>query len=82
MAQVSVMLQTLLYGRGLSKDNAQEREGGSTLHGSSVDKAGTSTSARGLSGGTGRRASVGTSSPRALSGRERCGIDRGGGGGW
>lgn len=73
------MLQTLLYGRGLSKNNAQEREGGNTLHGSGVDEAGTGF--RGLSRGTGRRAGAGTSSPWALSGRERCSIDRGGGGG-
>jgi len=38
---------------GLSKDNTQECEGGSTLHGRSVDKAGASTSARGLDGSTG-----------------------------
>lgn len=34
-------------GGGLSKDKAQECEGGSAFHGSSVDKAGTS-SARSL----------------------------------
>lgn len=85
MAQVSVMLQTILYGRGLGKDKAQEREGGSAIHGSSVGKGGTSTSARGLNRGTGRRTRFiirGPRSPRTLSSRERCRIDRGGGGGW
>ncbi|SRR5258706_15834661 len=67
-------------GGGLSEDNAQECEGGSTLHGSSIDKA--STSARGLGGGTCRRARFGASIPRTLSSRKRCGVDRRGGGGW
>jgi len=69
----------------LSQDNAQERECGSAFHRSNLDKAGTSTSARGLSRGTGRRTRLRAgrpSRPRTLSGRERCGIDRGGGGGW
>ena len=38
---------------GLSQDNAQECECGSAFHRSNVDKAGTSTSAGGLSRGTG-----------------------------
>ena len=45
MAQVSVMLQTVLYGRVLSQDRAQECECGSAFDRSSVDKAGTSTGA-------------------------------------
>lgn len=68
-------------GGGLSKDNAQECKGGDTLHGSGVDKAGTSTRARGLGGGTRRCTRFGASIPRTLSGRERCGVDRRGGGG-
>ena len=67
-------------GGGSSEDNAQECEGGSTLHGSSVDKA--RTSARGLGGGTCRRPRFGASAPGTLSDRERCGIDRRGGCGW
>ena len=74
------MSQIVLYGRDSRKDNAQEREGGSTPHGSSVDKA--STSARGPSRRTRRRTRLGAGSPRTLSGRERCGIDRGGRGRW
>ena len=86
MAQMSVMLQTVLYGRVyLSQDNAQECECGGAFHRSSVDEAGTSTSARGLGRGTGRRARLRAgsfSNSRTLSGWERCAIDRGGGGGW
>lgn len=65
-----------------SEDNAQECECGSTLHGSSIDKAGTSTSARGLGGGTCRRTRFGVSIPGTLSGRKRCGVDRRGGCRW
>jgi len=69
-------------GGGLSKDNTQECQGGSTLHGSSVDKAGTS--ARGLGRGTRRRTRFAASCPRilTLSRRERRGVDCRGGGGW
>jgi hypothetical protein len=69
-------------GGGLSKDHAQECEGGNAIHGSSVDKAGTSTSARRLGGGACRGTLLGASSAGTLSGRERCGVDRRGGGGW
>ena len=70
-------------GGGLSKDYAQECEGGSTLHGSGIDKGGTSTRARGLGGGTCRCTRFGASiTTRTLSGRKRCAVDRRGGGGW
>lgn len=70
---------------GLSQDNAQECECGSAFHRSSVDKASTSTSARGLGRGARRRARLragSLSSSRTLSGWECCAIDCGGGGGW
>lgn len=42
LASAMLCYKQYFMGGGLSKDNAQECEDGSALHGSSVDKAGTS----------------------------------------